>query len=129
MDVQTNSDGGFAIVMNGVNGGLRSPTTTQTITSANANLDQVASGFGLQSEYIDYDSSSSLFGTISATADYSGTINTVGKITTSANKVYDGDGPIVDGRMALKVIAKPGITYTPATDYQETIYLIFVPRY
>lgn len=129
MDVQTNSDGGFAIVMRGVNGGLKSSTTTQTITSANANLDQVASGFGLQSEYIDYDSSSSLFGTISATADYSGTINTVGKITTSANKVYDGDGPIVDGRMALKVIAKPGITYTPATDYQETIYLIFVPRY
>ena len=129
MDVQTNSDGGFAIVMRGVNGGLRSPTTMQTITSANANLDQVASGFGLQSEYIDYDSSSPLFGEISSTANYSGTINTVGIISTSANKIYDGDGPIVDGRMALKVIAKPGITYTPATDYQETIYLIFVPRY
>ncbi|MDX9739166.1 MAG: hypothetical protein RBT33_02285 [Candidatus Dojkabacteria bacterium] len=129
MDVQTNSDGGFAIVMSGVNGGLRSPTTTQTITSANANLDQVASGFGLQSEYIDYDSSSSLFGEISATTDYSGTINTVGIVSPTAQKIYDGDGPIVDGRMALKVIAKPGITYTPATDYQETIYLIFVPRY
>jgi hypothetical protein len=129
MDVQTNSDGGFAIVMRGVNGGLKSPTTTQTITSANANLDQVASGFGLQSEYIDYDSSSPSFGQISATTNYSGTINSVGIISTSPNKIYDGDGPIVDGRMALKVIAKPGTSYTPATDYQETIYLVFVPRY
>lgn len=129
MDAETNSDGGFAIVMRGVNGGLRSPTTTQTITSANANLDLVASGFGLQSEYIDYDDSSPLFGEISATTDYSGTINTVGSISTAAKKIYDGDGPIVAGRMALKVIAKPGITHAPATDYQETIYLIFVPRY
>ena len=129
MDTETNSEGGFAIVMSGQYGGLYSPTTTQTITSATANLDSVLSGFGLRSEYIDYDDSSPLFGDITATADYSGSINSVGIISTTPSKVYDGDGPIVAGRLALKVIAKPGTSYTPSNDYQETITLIFVPRY
>jgi hypothetical protein len=129
MDTETNSQGGFAIIGNGLNGGLYSSTTTQTITSATANLDQVNSGFGLQSEYIDYDTSSPLLGAISVTSDYSGTINSVGAISTTPKKIYDGNGPIVSGRMALKVIAKPGTSYTPASDYQESITLIFVPRY
>jgi len=45
------------------------------------------------------------------------------------NKVYDGDGPINDGRMGLKVIARAGIGQNPASDYEEEIILIFVPRY
>jgi hypothetical protein len=129
MDTETNSQGGFAIIGKGLNGGLYSPTTTQTITSATANLDQVNSGFGLQSEYIDYDTSSPLLGAISVTTDYAGSINSVGAISTTPKKIYDGNGPIVNGRMALKVIAKPGTSYTPASDYQESITLIFVPRY
>lgn len=129
MDAETNSEGGFAIIMNGQYGGMYSPTTTQTLTSANANLDSVTSGFGLQSEYVDYDDSSPLFGDITPTANYSGTINTVGIISTTPYKIYDGDGPIIGGRMAMKVIARPGTTYQPATDYSETITLIFVPRY
>jgi hypothetical protein len=129
MDAETNSDGGFAIVISGINGGLTSPTTSETITSVTVDLDQVASGFGLQSEYIDYDDSSSLYGEITATTDYAGTINSVGAISTTATKMYDGDGPIVDGRMAIKVVAKPGTSYTPASDYEETVTLIFVPRY
>jgi hypothetical protein len=129
MDTETNSQGGFAIIGNGLNGGLYSSTTSQTITSATANLDQVNSGFGLQSEYIDYDTSSPLLGAISVTSDYSGSINSVGAISTTPKKIYDGNGPIVGGRMALKVIAKPGTSYTPASNYQESITLIFVPRY
>lgn len=129
LDAQSNSEGGFAIVVKGINGGLKSPTTSQTITSANANLDAVLSGFGLQSEYIDYDDSNPLLGSISATSDYSGSINTVGIISTTANKVYDANGPIAQGRMALKVVAKPGTDKTAATDYQEDIMFIFVPRY
>ena len=129
MDAETNSGGGFAIVMSGQYGGLYSPTTTQTITSATANLDSVLSGFGLQSEYIDYDNSSPFFGDITATANYSGSLNSVGIVSTTHNKVYDGNGPIVGGRLALRVIAKPGNSHTPSNDYQETITLIFVPRY
>jgi hypothetical protein len=129
LDATTNSEGGFAIVVMGKNGGLKSATTTQTITSATANLDSVLSGFGLQSEYIDYDDSNSLLGAITATTDYSGTINSVGAIATTANKIYDADGPIVAGRMSLKVIAKPGTDKTPATDYQEEIIFVFIPRY
>lgn len=129
MDVQTNSQGGFAIIGNGTNGGLYSSTTTETITSATADLDDVSSGFGLQNEYIDYDTSSPLYGSISTESIYAGSINSVGSISTTPQKIYDGNGPIVDGRMALKVIAKPGTSYTPASDYQESITLIFVPRY
>lgn len=129
MDAETNSEGGFAIIMNGKYGGLYSPTTTQTITSATANLDSVPSGFGLQSEYIDYDDSSPLYGEITATTDYSGSLNSVGIISVTPKKVYDGDGPTVAGRIALKVIAKPGTSYTPSNDYQEIITLIFIPRY
>ncbi len=129
LDGNTNSSGGYAIIMNGTNGGLYSPTTLQTITSATADLNGVSSGFGLQSEYIDYSTDGPTLGFISSTTDYSGTGNEVGIISTTANKIYDADGPIIDGRMALKVIAKPGTSYTAATDYSETIFLIFVPRY
>ena len=129
MDAETNSEGGFAIIMNGQYGGLYSPTTTQTLPSATANLNSVSSGFGLQNEYISYDTSSPSLGEITATTNYNGTINSVGVISTTPNKVYDGNGPIVNGRMALKVIAKPGTAFSPATDYQEKITLIFVPRY
>ncbi len=126
MDAESNSEGGFAIIINGANGGLYSSTTTQLLASATANLDQVSSGFGVQSEYVNSDSS---FSTISVGTDYSGTINSVGAISTTPQPVYQSSGPVIDGRMALKVIAKPGTSYTPATDYQETITLIFVPRY
>jgi hypothetical protein len=129
MDAETSSEGGFAIMGKGLYGGLYSPTTLEKIVSATANLDQVQSGFGLQSEYIAYDNSSPLFGVISATTNYSGTINSVGEISTSPKKIYDGSAPIVSGRMALKVIAKPGTSYTPASDYQESITLVLVPRY
>lgn len=126
MDAESNTEGGFAIIMNGINGGLYSSTTTQLLASATANLDQVSSGFGLQSEYVDSNAS---FSTITVEMDYAGTINSVGSISTTPQKVYQSDGPVVDGRMALKVIAKPGTSYTPASDYQESISLIFVPRY
>lgn len=126
IDAETNSEGGFAIIMNGLNGGLYSSTTTQLLPSATANLDSVSSGFGLQSEYT---SSNPLLSSISTETNYAGSNNSVGVISTTPYRVYQANGPVSDGRMALKVIAKPGTSYTPASDYQETIYLIFVPRY
>jgi hypothetical protein len=126
MDAESNSQGGFAIIMNGINGGLYSDTTTQLLASATADLDQVASGFGLQSEYVDSDP---YLSSITVESNYGGTYNSVGEISTTPNRIYQADGPVNNGRMGIKVIAKPGTTYTPASDYQETIYLIFVPRY
>ena len=128
LDASTNSEGGFALIVRGENGGLSSPTTSQTIVSATANLDTSSDGFGLQSEYTNQDSYSYL-STVSTMSDYSGTGNNVGIVGTTATKVYESSGPIFNGRMALKVIAKPGTDKSAATDYQESIYFVLVPKF
>jgi len=128
LDAGTNSQGGLAIITYGVNGGLKSNTTGQTIVSATADLNTTSDGFGIQSEYINQDSYPYL-GSISATTAYSGSGNSVGIIGTTATKVYESSTPIFNGRMALKVIAKPGTDKTAATDYQETSYFILIPRF
>lgn len=128
LDISSNSEGGVAVVQFGKNGGLYSATTTQTILSANANLDTTTEGFGLQSYYIDNDTSSYL-GDLTAESNYAGSINTVGAVGTTANKIYDGDGPIQNGRVAMYLKARASTSRTPATDYSEEIYFILVPRY
>lgn len=128
MNATTNSQGGFAILTKGLNGGLKSNTTGQIIVSATTDLNTASDGFGIQSEYINQDTYPYL-GTISAMSDYSGTGNYVGIVGTSASKVYEADKPIFNGRMSVKVIAKPGANKTAAADYQESIYFILVPRF
>ena len=128
LDIDSNSSGGVAIIQFGKNGGLYSTTTTQTISSTSANLDTSLEGFGLQSFYI-YNDTSGYLGDLTAETNYAGTLNTVGAISTTANKIYDGDGPISNGRVGMYLIAKAGTDKTPATDYSEEIYFILVPRY
>ncbi len=128
MDAGTNSQGGFALVTRGLNGGLKSDTTGQTILSATADLNSTTDGFGIQSEYINQDSYPYL-SSITATTDYGGTGNSVGIVGVTATKVYESSTPVFNGRMALKVIAKPGIDKGAATDYQETIFFILIPRF
>lgn len=128
LDAATNSQGGFAIVIRGENGGLKSNTTGQTIVSATADLNTVPEGFGLQSEFINQDTYPYL-GSVSATPHYAGTGNSVGIVGTTPSKVYESSMPIYNGRMALKVIAKPGTDKVGATDYQETIYFVLIPRF
>ncbi len=128
LDISSNSTGGVAVIQLGKNGGLYSATTTQTITSADANLDAVAEGFGLQSYYVDNDTSTYL-GDLTAESNYAGSVNTVGAVEATANKIYDGDGPIQNGRIAMYLKARASTSRTPATDYSEEIYFILVPRY
>ncbi len=131
LDVETNSSGGFALVQKGKYGGLYSTTNDQLISSGTEDLDVTnAEGFGLQSGYIDYDDSSSSLGTISSTSNYSGNLNNVGEVSSSIfNKIYDGDGPINNGRMGIKVIARAGTDKNPSNDYSEEITFIFIPRF
>lgn len=128
LDIDSNSSGGVAVVAFGKNGGLYSPTTTQTISSTNADLDSSSEGFGLQSFYV-YNDTSGYLGNLTTTTNYAGSVNTVGAVTTTANKIYDGSGPISNGRVGMYLIAKAGTNKTPATDYSEEIYFILVPRY
>lgn len=128
MDAETNGAGGFAIVQKGTNGGLYSTTRSAQIDSVTGDLDSLSEGFGLQSYYVDYDTGTGL-GSITAQTNYSGSGANVGIVDTDWNKVYDGDGPIVAGRMALYVMARAGTDKLGATDYDETITFVFVPRY
>lgn len=128
-DLLSNAEGGVAIINQGENGGLYSPTTTETIVSSNLDLDRdLAEGFGLQNYYIDYDPSTYL-GTITATTNYSGSGNIVGEVLTDARKVYDASGPINAGRMGLYLKARAAESRTPATDYSEFITFVSVGRY
>lgn len=128
LDIDSNSSGGVAVIQFGKNGGLYSATTTQTISSTSTDLDTSSEGFGLQSFYI-YNDTSDYLGDLTATTNYSGSLNNVGAVTTTANKIYDGDGPISNGRVGMYLIAKAGTSKVPANDYSEEIYFVLVPRY
>jgi hypothetical protein len=127
LDAESNSSEGIAIIQSGENAGLYSSTTTETISSTNLDLD-TGEGFGLQSYYIDYEVSAYL-GEITAMTNYSGSGNVVGEVSTDAKKMYDGDGPINDGRMGIYLKARTSSGRTPATDYSELINFVLVPRY
>jgi hypothetical protein len=127
MDAETNGSGGFAIVQKGENGGLYSTTHSVQIDSVTGDLDSLGEGFGLQSYHVDYNTTS--IGDISVMTNYSGSIANVGIVDTDWNKVYDANGPIIDGRMALYIKARAGTDKEGATDYNETITFVFVPRY
>lgn len=130
LDIISSASGGVSVIQFGKYGGLYSPTTTQTILSENKDLDDpLDEGFGLQSYYIDYDDSSPFYGELTAMSNYSGTVNEVGEISTTAKKTYQGDGPIVNGRLGLYVKAKAGVDKVSASDYTEEIYFILVPLY
>jgi hypothetical protein len=129
LDLLSNAEGGVAIINQGANGGLYSPTTTETIVSSNLDLDgALAEGFGLQNYYIGYDASTYL-GSITATTNYLGSGNVVGEVLTDARKVYDASGPINAGRMGLYLKARAAESRTSATDYTEFITFVSVPRY
>ncbi|HRY22205.1 MAG TPA: hypothetical protein P5311_00330 [Candidatus Dojkabacteria bacterium] len=129
MDLDSSSMGGSAIIQRGEYGGLYSPTTTETITSSNLDLDGVlAEGFGLQNYFINYESSTYL-GTITTTTNYSGSGNVVGEVLTDARKIYEANGPINNGRMGLYLKARASESRTPGTDYSEFITFVSVPRY
>jgi hypothetical protein len=129
LDVDSSSSGGMAVIQRGENGGLYSLTTTETISSTNLDLDSsLAEGFGLQSYYIDYESSAYL-GEITAMSNYSGSGNVVGEVSTDPKKIYDGDGPINEGRMGIYLKARAASERSAATDYSELINFVLVPRY
>jgi hypothetical protein len=127
MDAETNGSGGFAIVQKGENGGLYSTTHSVQIDSVTGDLDSLGEGFGLQSYYVDYNTTS--IGDISVMTNYNGSIANVGIVDTDWNKIYDANGPIIDGRMSLYLKARAGTDKEGATDYNETITFVFVPRY
>lgn len=130
LDASSSSQRGISILQYGKNGGLFSPTTTETILSQNINLDNtLANGFGLQNYYTSSNTTSPYYGTISTISNYAGIGNTVGAVQQTANKIYQSDKLLVEGRMGMYVKARAKSGQIPATDYTETIYFTLVPIY
>ena len=130
LDLLSSSYGGVAIIQYGKNGGLYSPTTSETILSENEDISIPNSdGFGLQNYYVNFNGDSPYYGEITPTSNYTGTDYMVGEVSQDAKKIYEATGLIVDGRMALYLKARASSERTPSTDYSENIYFIAVPRY
>ncbi len=138
LDVESNAEGGIAIIQNGLYGGLDSSTETYTITSATADLETTPDGFGIQNyDYSgtetyqeDYSGSGgSDLGSITVASDYNNSGQTVGIVSTNAISVYSSSGPIDLGRTALFLKARASTSVPPANDYTETITFVAVGRY
>lgn len=130
LDLNSNAYGGVSVIQFGRNGGLHSSSTNKTIESANEDLDVLsAEGFGIQNYYTNFTNTSTYTGTLAATPNYTGTGNTVGIVSQTAEKIYEADGPLANGRMGMYVKARAGMGSTPATDYGEEIFFTAVPLY
>ncbi len=133
LDANTNAQGGVAILMKGLNGGLESTTASYTIDSATVDLDGTSEGFGLQnyqvSQLYNLGSGNGSLSTLIPNAIYTGTGNSVGLIDTLFTKVYESDGPIHSGRTSVFLKARASASASEASDYTETITIVFVPRY
>lgn len=133
LDANTNAQGGMAILFKGLNGGLLSPTTSYTIQSATDDLDGTSEGFGLQnyqvSQLYNLGSGNGSLSSLVPNAIYTGSGNSVGIIDSLFSKVYESDGPIHTGRTSLLLKARASASAGEASDYSETITIVFVPRY
>lgn len=138
LDLDTNGVGGAAIVKKGIYGGLYSTGGSYTITSANADLATAPEGFGLQNyDYSgtgtyqeDYSGSGgSDLGSISVEAPYNSGGYNVGIVGSTFSKIYDGLGPIDQGRVAAFVRARASGAAPGQSDYTETVTFVVVGRY
>lgn len=133
LDANTNAQGGMAILMKGLNGGLDSATASYTIPSITADLDGTSEGFGVQnyqvSQLYNTGSGNGSLSVLVPNSNYTGSGNSVGIIDTFFSKVYEADGPIHTGRTSLLLKARASSSAGEATDYFETITIVFVPRY
>lgn len=133
IDSQTNGLGGLAILVKGKYGGLNSISTPYLLESATADLDSVSEGFGIQNYY-----ASQLYQTgsgdgdlsaISILSPYSSSGNNVGIVDSVFAKIYESSGPTHSGRMAIMLKARASGSTPEASDYQEILTIVSIPKY
>ena len=133
IDTQTNGQGGVCVLVKGTNGGLHSATTGYTIPSVNGDLDGLSEGFGIQkystSQLYYLGSGNGSLALLTTISPYGNVGNSVGIVNTVFSKVFDSTGPIYAGRLSLFLKARASTSATPATDYNESIIIVVVPRY
>jgi hypothetical protein len=122
VDFATNADSGGSVYIYSLNGGLKSNSSSFTITSATADLSLVGTTLGYGALVA---SSSSL----SAVSPYNGAGNNVGILSTSVNTILNSNTPVVGGTAAVQLQAKASNTTPAATDYADTITVIAAARF
>lgn len=125
-DLNSNASGGSVVLVKDSYTGLYSPSSGYTITSADADLDSVAEGFGLQ----EYTSSETYLGPLAVATDFGNGGSIVGGIATTAVTIYNtSSNPISGGRGSVFIKTRADSTTPTATDYEDEITLIVVGTY
>lgn len=120
VDFATNANSGGKVYIYSANGGLKSARTGITINSATADLGSASSGFGGQIISVNQTSG----GPFSKVSPYDGSANNVGILGTSVSEILTSSNPLVGGKAAIQLQAKPSTTTPEATDYTETLTVI-----
>jgi hypothetical protein len=120
VDFATNANSGGKVYIYSANGGLKSTHTGTTINSATADLSSTSSGFGAQIISVNQTSG----GPFSKVSPYDGSANNVGILGTSVSEILTSSNPLVGGRAAIQLQAKPSTVTPAAADYAETLTVI-----
>jgi len=132
-DTETNAAAGYAILIKGEYGGLYSSTETYNIESVQDDLDGITEGYGLQNYFSTQThhlgSGNGELSIIETIPTYGQSGNIVGIVSTIFTKIYESEGPIMNGRIGTFIKARASSTTPPATDYSENITVLINPRY
>jgi len=120
VDFSTNAYGGGVVFVRDNYGGLYSTTNTHTIPSATADLDVVASGYGVQG----VSAAQSSGGPLSILAPYNDVSNNVGIIDTTFRPIFATTQPVVSGRVSFQAKAKINSAIPAADDYSDALVVI-----
>ncbi len=121
LDFATNGESGGFVYLYDQYGGLRSTTTSYTITSSSTNLTSASEGFGLQGASKTQTSG----GPLEYVSPYDVASENVGIVDTTIRKVFSTtNSPIVGGRGSLSIKAKASSTTPASTDYADTLLMI-----
>lgn len=125
VDFTTNAQSGGYVYLYGQNSGLRSSTTSTTISAVTGDLSALTSGVGVQSVSATQTSG----GPLAAVSPYTGTSASVGIFDTTIRPIYSSSNPVVGGRAAFAIQAKSSSTTPAADDYTETLTVIAVANF
>jgi hypothetical protein len=119
VDLDTNAESGAKVYISSLNGGLRSPAESFTLTSATADLAAVSTGYGAQGSTATQISG----GPLSISAPYNVASQNVGILNATIREIFSTAAPVVAGRGSLQLKARAAAQTPAAADYQDTLTL------
>ena len=124
LSVDSNNYNGTRVFISGQYSGLFSDGANYTLSSNSSDLASMGSGYGAQIQSI-----SQAGGLLAKRSPYNGSGSEVGIIDPSVREVLFSNGPIVNGRSSIRLLAKI-TSLTPASnDYQDRVTMIATSSY